>query len=58
MSDDNDGCGCGCGCSLATVISLILAGLLLWALVFGVTVDGRHYMLGLSCDRGIEFGGW
>lgn len=36
--------GGGFGC-----VSVIAAGIFIWALVFGVTIDGKHY--GLSgCD--------
>jgi hypothetical protein len=51
-SADNSGGGCGC-------ISLVAGVLFVWALLFGVTIDGRHYGLsgcssadGLQIDRG------
>lgn len=28
---------------------------LFWALIFGVTIDGRYYAIKCSSDRGIEF---
>ena len=47
MSDEsNSGIGC---------LPLILGILAIWAVCFGVTVDGKHYGLkGCSCDRGVE----
>lgn len=47
MSSDNSGCGCGC-------IGLVLWIVLIWALLFGVTYDGRHYLLDCSCDHGVQ----
>jgi hypothetical protein len=41
------GSGCG-GC-----LSVILFVLVLWALLFGVTLDGKHYGLDLSCNDGV-----
>ncbi len=32
----------------------IVAVLLLWALFFGVTWDGKHYGIGCSRERGVE----
>ena len=43
---DSEGGGCGC-------VSVVITVLVLWALVFGVTWDGRHYEVGFSCDRGV-----
>ncbi len=34
-------------------VALILTCLVVWALVFGVTVGGRKYEVGCSCDRGV-----
>lgn len=34
-------------------LSMILFFLVFWALLFGVTVDGKHYGLDLSCNNGI-----
>ncbi len=42
----------GCGC-----LSTILTILALWALLFGVTVSGKHYEMGCSCSRGVEVSG-
>jgi hypothetical protein len=36
------------GC-LAVIATLFV----LWALVFGITVGGRKYEVGCSCDRGV-----
>lgn len=38
----------GCGC-----LSIVVFCLLMWALVFGVTVEGKHYAIGCSCDEGV-----
>lgn len=27
---------------------------MIWGLVFGVTIDGRHYGISCSTDRGVE----
>lgn len=32
----------------------IVAILALWALFFGVTVDGKHYGISCSTERGVE----
>ncbi len=47
MSETSSGGGCGC-------IGLVLFGLLFWALMFGVTVDGEHYLIDCSCDNGVQ----
>lgn len=51
MSDScqsgNGGSGCGC-------ISIILTVIFLWALIFGVTVSGKHYGLSCSSEHGVE----
>lgn len=42
----NEGSGC---------FKFVLVCILLWALVCGVSVGGKHYGLrGCSCDRGVE----
>lgn len=41
-----DGSGCGC---LSAIVFLIL----IWALVFGVTIGGKHYGLSCTCERGV-----
>ena len=47
-SNDSGG-GSGCGCITLPVFCIIL-----WAILFGVTVDGKHYGIsGCSCDRGV-----
>jgi len=38
----------GGGC-LGTILLVIVA----WALLFGVTVDGKHYGMSCSCERGV-----
>ena len=40
--------GCG-GC-----LSLIIFVIIIWALLFGVTINGKHYGLSCSGDKGIE----
>jgi hypothetical protein len=40
--------GCG-GCVSCTLVILFFL-----ALFLGVTVEGTHYMLNCSCDRGLE----
>lgn len=47
MSDESkDGCGC---------FSLIFFGIVMWALVFGVTVGGKHYgIAGCDTDHGVK----
>jgi hypothetical protein len=42
------GSGCGCFSTIATL-------LVLWALIFGVTVGGKHHRItSCSCEKGIE----
>ncbi len=44
----NSGSGCGC-------FGLVLGVLALWALIFGVTVNGKHYGIsGCSVDSGVK----
>ncbi len=38
----------GCGC-----FSFIVFMIFMWALLFGVTYDGKHYGMSCSCDRGV-----
>lgn len=47
MTSSNSGSSGGgeCGC-----FSSVLFLLLMWALLFGVSVDGKHYGIGCSCD--------
>ena len=49
MSDEKSGVQIGCGC-----LSPILGFLLIWALLFGVTVGGRHYFIDCSCAHGVS----
>jgi hypothetical protein len=36
-------------------ITIVLGFMALWALIFGVTIDDKHYgVAGCSCDRGLE----
>lgn len=52
MSDDKrtrSSSGGGCGC-----LSFVVFALLAWALIFGVTVNGVHYGISCSFDRGVE----
>lgn len=49
MSDSNTkSSGGGCGC-----LSIVLFMLLMWALIFGITVGGKHYEISCSCNRGV-----
>lgn len=41
--------GGGCGC-----LGIITFVFIIWALLFGVTVDGTHYDVGCGCDNGVE----
>lgn len=47
MSEKSRG---GLGC-IGTVLTVIV----LWALLFGVTIGGRHYGISCSATRGVEF---
>lgn len=47
MSDEK---GSGCGC-----LGLVILCLTLWALLFGVTWGGKHYGVGCTRAKGIEF---
>lgn len=46
-ADSSSESGCGCITFIATVI-------LLWAVLFGLTVDGKHYGMSCSRERGVE----
>jgi hypothetical protein len=35
----------------------VLLCLFLWALIFGVSWNGKHYALGCSCSKGVEVEG-
>lgn len=52
MSDDHEG-GCGCGCGCSSIVGAVLFVILLWAIVFGVTLGSRHYVLDLSLEEGV-----
>lgn len=39
----------GCAGCLVFVLALVV----LWAFLFGVTYGGKHYGLALSCERGV-----
>lgn len=52
MSDDESSGG-GCGC-LGVIITVIV----IWALLFGVTVGGEHYILNCSGDQGVSIDGF
>ena len=50
-SSDNSSSGGCCGCITFPIFCLIL-----WALIFGVTVGGKHYgVSGCSRAGGVEF---
>jgi hypothetical protein len=34
-------------------ISTIIALIVVWALLFGVTIDGKHYGLTCDCNHGV-----
>jgi hypothetical protein len=51
MSDNKKSVGCSISC--LGCLSVIFFGIVMWALLFGVTVGGQHYGLGFSCDRGV-----
>lgn len=42
--------GGGCGCT-----SVILFFILVWALIFGVTISGTHYAMTCNSESGVEF---
>jgi hypothetical protein len=48
-SSGSSGGGCGC-------LSIIVFFLLMWALIFGVTFEGKHYAIGCGCDEGVSVG--
>lgn len=50
MENDNkvQSSGGGCGC-LTIIFSLII----IWALVFGVTIGGKHYELSCTFEKGV-----
>lgn len=50
MNDKTTASGGGCGGCLVVILFLLVA----WALMFGVTADGRHYDLDCSCDHGVQ----
>ena len=46
-SNEHSGCG--------GLVTIILAVLFIWALLFGVTIDGKHYGLsGCDPEKGLE----
>lgn len=34
-------------------LPLVISCLVLWALLFGVTIDGKHYGVSCSCENGV-----
>jgi len=38
---------------LTAAVPVVLLAMLVWALVFGVTVGGRHHLVSCSDDRGL-----
>jgi len=52
MSKSNDGSGCGCGCF--GCLGVIAFGFIIWALCFGITIDGVHHTIGCSTGSGVE----
>ena len=50
---DPDGCAVQLtGCSGCLSVIVMILGL--WALVFGVTYEGKHYGISCSTERGVE----
>jgi hypothetical protein len=50
MADsNNNGGGSPFGC-----LGCIVTILVMWALLFGVTVGGKHYGVGCSCSEGVR----
>jgi hypothetical protein len=45
MTDSSSDGGC---------LGLLVCIVLLWAVCFGVTVNGHHYGIDLSCEKGVE----
>ena len=41
-------------CSLGGCLTVIVVCIALWALVFGVTVDGKHHGLSCSSEDGVK----
>jgi hypothetical protein len=36
-------------------VTTIIVGLIVWALLFGVTIDGKHYgLIGCDSDKGVH----
>ena len=54
MSDETTTVGCG----LPGCVMVIVALIILWAILFGVTVGGQHYGLDCSCDQGVQVEGF
>lgn len=47
MSEKKVSCSCG-GC-----IGLVVTILIVWALIFGVTIDGKHHGITCTSDKGV-----
>lgn len=50
MSNETNEAQAPFGC-LRVIITIIVV----WAVLFGVTWNGKHYGLSCSCERGVEF---
>lgn len=49
-NSNNSDSGGGCGCFIIPLVFIAL-----WALIFGVTVGGKHYgVKGCDMDKGVE----
>ncbi len=48
MSEAGNDSGSGWGC-----LTTVAAVLVVWAFLFGVTWNGKHYGLSLSCSEGV-----
>lgn len=46
-SGSSDGGGLGCLWTIFVFVTI-------WAVCFGVTIDGHHYGIDLSCAKGVE----
>lgn len=43
--------GCQVGC-----LNIVLFILVMWVLIFGISIQGKHYQIGCSCNKGVTVG--